>query len=117
LEQVVTNLIDNAVKYSPDGGSVDVEVTITDAETFSLTVRDHGIGVPPEHRPYIFDRFYRAHANQYYGGMGLGLYITSQIVHLHGGRIEAEFPADGGTRFVVRLPFGDGINPVAGEGE
>jgi signal transduction histidine kinase len=70
-------------------------------------VRDHGLGIPPEHRPHIFDRFYQAHAGgplTSMAGMGLGLYISRQIVELHGGTIDAEFPDDGGTRFVVMLP-------------
>jgi signal transduction histidine kinase len=104
LEQVLTNLVDNAIKYSPEGGSVDIDVSQPDAGHIRLAVTDHGIGVPTEHRPHIFDRFYRAHAGSNYGGMGLGLYISRQIVELHGGTIEAEFPAEGGTRIVVTLP-------------
>ncbi len=106
LEQVVTNLVDNAIKYSPDGGPIEVEVSRPDAETVLLAVKDHGIGIPPEHRQRIFDRFYQAHTNGHFMGMGLGLYISHQIVNLHGGRIEVEFPPDGGTRFVVSLPTG-----------
>jgi len=108
IEQVVTNLIDNAIKYSPEGGQIDVALTTQpDAESVQLMVRDHGVGVPLEHRAYIFDRFYQAHAGgplTSMAGMGLGLYISRQIVELHGGTIEAEFPADGGARFVVTLP-------------
>jgi len=108
IEQVVTNLIDNAIKYSPEGGQIDVALTTRpDAESVQLMVRDHGVGVPLEHRAYIFDRFYQAHAGgplTSMAGMGLGLYISRQIVELHGGTIEAEFPADGGARFVVTLP-------------
>ena len=106
IEQVVTNLLDNAIKYSPDGGRIDVKLRSL-PHSVELSVRDHGIGVPPEHRAYIFDRFYQAHAGgalTSLAGMGLGLYISRQIVELHGGTIAAEFPEDGGTRFVVRLP-------------
>ena len=106
LEQVVTNLVDNAVKYSPRGGEVHVEVDEPDAETVRISVRDHGIGIPRERRARIFDRFYQAHGESYFGGMGLGLYISREIVILHGGDIGAEFPEDGGTRFVVSLPRG-----------
>ena len=56
-------------------------------------------------RDRVFERFFQAHAEGYRSGMGLGLYISRQIVELHGGQIEAEFPPDGGTRFVVRLPI------------
>ena len=129
LGQVVINLISNAVKYSPDGGEIEVVLETTHAgprgstdagdtspsgETgggwVRLAVRDHGIGVPPEHRQRIFDRFYQAHtgtpgqAGLFAPGMGLGLYISRQLVELHGGEIRAEFPDDGGTRFVVMLP-------------
>lgn len=104
LEQVVTNLIDNAIKYSPDGGEIEVTVNAPDEDTARIIVRDHGVGIPREKRSRIFDRFYQAHSESYYGGMGLGLYISREIVILHGGKIEVEFPEDGGTRFVVSLP-------------
>ena len=109
IEQVVTNLIDNAIKYSPDGGQIDIALSCNPTSDVAvLTVRDRGIGVPLEHRAHIFDRFYQAHAGgalTSMAGMGLGLYISRQIVELHGGTIDAEFPEDGGTRFVVRLPL------------
>lgn len=112
LEQVLTNLIENALRYSPQGGMIDVQLTALAQDGASgvprsvqLLVRDHGIGVPAEHRPHIFDRFYQAHPDSWLGGMGLGLYITRQIVDLHGGTVTAEFPADGGSRFVVLLPL------------
>ncbi|HEY1298430.1 MAG TPA: ATP-binding protein, partial [Chloroflexota bacterium] len=109
IEQVVTNLIDNAIKYSPDGGQIEVGLSC-DERTGSarLVVRDHGVGVPLEARAHIFDRFYQAHAGgplTSMAGMGLGLYISRQIVELHDGSIGAEFPEDGGTRFVVELPL------------
>jgi signal transduction histidine kinase len=103
LEQVLTNLVNNAIKYSPDGGTIAIAVT-QHADTAQVTVRDHGLGIPPEHREHIFDRFYQAHSRSHRSGMGLGLYISRQIVDLHGGSIIADFPADGGTRFVVTLP-------------
>ena len=107
IEQVVTNLIDNAIKYSPEGGQIDLSLERENGDMARITVRDRGVGVPPEHRAHIFDRFYQAHAGgalTSMAGMGLGLYISRQIVELHNGTIEAEFPDDGGTRFVVRLP-------------
>ena len=118
FEQVITNLIDNAIKYSPDGGQIDLSLSCEPATQVMLVrVRDHGVGVPPEHRAHIFDRFYQAHAGgplTSMAGMGLGLYISRQIVELHDGTIEAEFPEDGGTRFVISLPLAD---PVASEEE
>jgi signal transduction histidine kinase len=106
IEQVLTNLLDNAIKYSPDGGQIHISLS-READNVRLSVRDHGVGVPVEHRGHIFDRFYQAHAGgplTSMAGMGLGLYISRQIVELHGGSIDAEFPDDGGTRLVVSLP-------------
>jgi signal transduction histidine kinase len=70
-----------------------------------VSVRDHGLGIPIDKRARIFERFFQAHENGYRGGMGLGLYVCRHIVELHGGHIHAEFPDDGGTRVVVRLPL------------
>lgn len=109
LEQVVTNLLDNAIRYSPSGGPIDVVVRSSASKQVTIAVTDHGIGIPPEHRSRVFDRFYQAHAGRHLGGMGLGLYISREIVELHGGTLDAEFPFEGGTRFVVRLPIGDPI--------
>jgi excisionase family DNA binding protein len=104
LEQVLTNLIDNAVKYSPEGGSVEVVLTQPSRQSVELSVRDHGIGVPADKLGQIFDRFYQAHNISYRSGMGLGLYVCREIIQLHGGDIYAECPPDGGTRLVARLP-------------
>jgi signal transduction histidine kinase len=104
VEQVLSNLLDNAIKYSPDGGQIDVEIGRTDTEHARLSVRDRGIGIPHEKRGAIFNRFYQAHAEDHRSGLGLGLYISREIVAQHGGEIVAEFPPDGGTRFVVTLP-------------
>jgi signal transduction histidine kinase len=112
LEQVLTNLLDNAVKYSPQGGDVDVALSEAADGTIEIAVRDFGSGIVPERRERIFERFYRAHEHDYAGGMGLGLYISKQIVELHGGTLRAEFPEDGGTRFVVDLPRVDAAPPV-----
>jgi PAS domain S-box-containing protein/excisionase family DNA binding protein len=105
LEQVLTNLLDNAVKYSPDGGAIDVEVSRSMDDTLVIAIRDHGPGVPPEKRSLLFERFYQAHGNGHKAGLGLGLYVSRQIAELHGGDITAEFPSDGGSRFVVALPL------------
>jgi signal transduction histidine kinase len=105
LEQVVANLLDNALKFSPQGGRIEVALQRTTAEHLQVTVRDHGIGVPEEHRSHLFERFYQAHASTHRSGLGLGLYISQKIVARHGGTIRAEFPADGGTRMVVTVPL------------
>jgi PAS domain S-box-containing protein len=106
LEQVLTNLLDNAIKYGAEGGGP-IEVVVSDAaeDALEISVRDHGLGIPPDKRAQIFERFYQAHGDRHKSGMGLGLHISRQIVELHGGELTAEFPADGGSRFVVRLPL------------
>ncbi len=103
FEQVMVNLLDNAVKYSPEGGYVHVQLFIQ-ADTVCITVTDQGIGIPLEKRAHIFDRFYQAHRNGYLGGMGLGLYISQEIVMQHGGTISVEAPEEGGARFLIKLP-------------
>ncbi len=107
LEQVLANLIDNAIKYSPNGGLIDIEVSSVSSSTIAIAVTDRGIGIPMEQRDRLFERFYQAHSSGItVGGLGLGLYISRQIVELHGGDIHVEFPDDGGTRFIVSLPTG-----------
>jgi signal transduction histidine kinase len=104
FEQVLTNLVDNAIKYSPEGGPIEVGLRCPSPELIELAVQDRGLGIPPEQRGQIFERFFQAHGAGRRGGLGLGLYISRQIVELHGGQIWAEFPERGGSHFVVRLP-------------
>jgi signal transduction histidine kinase len=106
FEQVITNLLENAVKYSPDGGEIQISARRDGVDGVVIAVRDYGLGIPPEHRARIFDRYFQAHQSGYRSGMGLGLYIGQQLVEAQGGRIWAEHPSDGGTRFLVRLPAG-----------
>lgn len=105
-EQVLTYLLDNAIRFSPEGGQIDVILTRADPEVAELSVRDSGEGLPVEKRHGLFERFSSAHADEYRSGIGLGLYVSRRIVEMHGGEIRAEFPAAGGSRFVVRLPIG-----------
>jgi signal transduction histidine kinase len=104
FEEVLINLLDNAIKYSPEGGSIEIDLSPCGVNAAEISVRDWGIGIPLERRSMIFERFYQAHEELHRPGMGLGLYVSRQIVELHGGDIRAEFPDDGGTRFVVLLP-------------
>ncbi len=106
IEQVLTNLLENAIKYSPDGGQIELALYREGPDLVEISVRDHGPGIPVEKRERLFERFYQAHVESNQSGMGLGLYISRQIIELHGGNIRVEFPSDGGTRFVVRLPNG-----------
>ena len=103
LEQIATNLIANAIKYAPDHP---VDITVRgDADSAVLSVRDYGIGVPPSSVERIFGRFERAVSTRSYGGMGLGLYITRQIVEAHGGAIRVKSEPGAGAEFVVQLPL------------
>ncbi|MBI3970946.1 MAG: sensor histidine kinase, partial [Chloroflexi bacterium] len=86
------------------GGEIVVSVAALDAQTAQLAVRDHGVGIPPADRPYIFERYYRGYRDRRFGGLGLGLALCRQIVEGHGGHISVECPPDGGTRFVLTLP-------------
>jgi len=98
IERAVANLLDNAAKWSPPGG--DVEVAVRDGE---VSVRDHGPGIDEKDLPYVFDRFYRSRSARGRPGSGLGLAIVRQVAVAHGGEVVAE-PADGGgTRMTLRL--------------
>ena len=105
LEQVLQNLFQNAIKYSPDGGGVDIEVAPHDG-VVCVTVADQGIGIPEEALPQLFKRFYRApNADpRQISGMGIGLYVVREIVHLHGGSVTAARRPDSGSIFTVCLP-------------
>ena len=107
LDQVATNLIANAIRYSPQGGAVDLEAR-TEPDKIHLIVKDAGIGIPPEKQAVIFERFAQAHGARY-GGLGLGLTITHGIVAQHGGRIwvESSGVQGDGCRFHVTLPLPD----------
>jgi signal transduction histidine kinase len=105
IEQVVVNLLSNAIRYSPEGGPIDVTVERAN-EKIHLAVRDHGLGIPQEHQQLVFERFGRAHGSAF-GGLGLGLAITKGIVERHGGRIWLEStgrPGEGSV-FHVQLPL------------
>ena len=108
IRQVVTNLVDNAVKYSPDGGNVSVEVSATGGRA-RVAVRDQGLGVPPEEHRRIFEKFYRLDPDltRGVGGTGLGLYITRELLERMGGRVWVESSGSGGSTFVAELPLAD----------
>jgi len=103
LDELVGNLVDNAVRYTPAGGSVTVEMDATE-EGAAVTVRDTGPGIPPEDLEHIFEPFYRGHAQRSIPGTGLGLPIVKRIAERHGGRVEVETSPGNGTAFRVFLP-------------
>jgi PAS domain S-box-containing protein len=104
--QVLTNLVDNAVKYSPDGGRVEVDVAVA-GPRLRFTVRDQGLGIPPAEHRRIFEKFYRLDPDltRGVGGTGLGLYISRELLERMGGRIWVESSGRGGSTFVAELPI------------
>jgi signal transduction histidine kinase len=109
---LVRNLLDNAVRYSPNGGRVEVEVGSRDGEAL-IAVRDTGIGIPSRDLPRIFERFYRVDRarSRDTGGTGLGLSIAKHVAEQHGGRIEVQSELGGGSEFTIRLPASAGSRP------
>lgn len=103
LEQVLRNLLDNAVKYTRPGGQITVALRVEDGKA-ELTVRDDGVGIAPEDLPHVFERFYRAPSARGRSGAGLGLAIAAWIVRAHGGTITVDSVPGQGSTFTVRLP-------------
>ena len=113
LQQVLTNLIGNAIKYTRDGGRVRVTVETPEATEGPVRIRpvrirviDNGIGIPARDLPHVFDKFYRVanHATAGISGTGLGLAITRSIVEAHAGRVGVESTDGAGSTFWVELP-------------
>jgi len=109
LQQLITNLLHNAINYTPEGGTVTLSLVREDAgeEAAVLSVRDTGPGIPAEHLPYIFDRFYRVDSGRSrdQGGSGLGLNIARWVAESHGGTLTAASTPGLGSTFTVRLPL------------
>ena len=105
LEEMLTNLIDNAIKYNKTGGSVHVLVGLEDGSPF-VTVKDTGMGIPPEHHHRVFERFYRVDSSRSKetGGTGLGLSIVKNGAQQHGATVSLESAIDQGTRITIRFP-------------
>ena len=104
LEQVIVNLLDNAAKFSPAGTRIDVSVRALGTDAVEIVVADEGSGIAADHLPHIFERAYQGGEVQRTAGLGLGLYISRQVVELHGGQIEAASPPEGGARLTIVLP-------------
>jgi signal transduction histidine kinase len=107
LEQAFMHLLDNAIKFSPNGGDVTVRATRLNDTTVQIAVSDQGIGIPAEALPLIYRRFYQVDGSRTrrFGGQGLGLAIVKRIVEMHGGAVRAESQVGVGTTFYVTLPL------------
>ena len=105
MDQVLTNLIDNASRYTQPGDTISVK-TDEDDRSHILSIADTGTGIAPEHLQQVFDRFYKVDASRKRGkqGTGLGLFICKMIIEEHGGTIEVESQVGKGTTFIIKLP-------------
>jgi PAS domain S-box-containing protein len=105
MRQVIDNLLSNAMKYSPEGSPVEVHVEVSPT-TIATSIVDHGIGIPDDEIPLLFERFHRARnvSSRYYGGLGLGLYIAGAIMEVHGGGITVQSVEGLGSEFTISLP-------------
>jgi signal transduction histidine kinase len=105
FERLLSNLLTNAFKYTPAGGDVRASLSRKNAGV-ELVIEDTGRGIPPEHLPHIFDRFYRVPTAESAAekGMGLGLNFVAWIAKAHGGRVDVESAPGRGSRFIVTLP-------------
>jgi two-component system, OmpR family, sensor kinase len=106
IRQVITNLIDNAIKYSPRGENIIVELKCKNRSA-CLFVKDFGIGIPVDEQQKVFDRYYRSEnrSTENFGGLGLGLYISSEIIKQHGGKIRVKGKPNKGSTFYFNLPL------------
>ncbi len=106
MRQVIDNLLSNAVKYSPEGSDIEVSAAMEDG-TMVTSVADHGIGIPKDELPQLFERFHRARnvSSRYYGGLGLGLYISKAIIEAHHGSISVASEEGRGTKVTIRVPL------------
>lgn len=105
LEQVISNFLSNAIKYSPDANRVEVSAEVTDNGMLRVSVRDFGIGIPQDKRNHVFDRFFRVQESSHkFSGLGLGLYISAEIVYRHDGKIGVESTENEGSTFWFCIP-------------
>lgn len=107
LEIVLSNLIDNAIKYSPEGGAIGVAAR-RDGEAVVIVVEDHGIGIAPDHIERVFEKYFRVSHDGAIRGFGLGLFLVRQIIRSHGGSVTLTSTLGRGTSVLVRLPAADG---------
>jgi len=103
IEQVLTNILDNAFRFTPKGGRIDIYLT-EPAAGVQVCIQDSGPGIPSRDLPRVFDRFYVVDDGRGLSGVGLGLFIAQQMIELHGGRIWAESQPGRGSQFCFTLP-------------
>ena len=118
LERVIVNLLDNAVKYSPEGGEIQVRIRHEERDgnpTAVLTVQDRGVGIPPADLPHVFDQFRGSNVVGQISGTGLGLAGVRQIVEEHGGTVAIESEEGQGTKATVAIPIETGGRPASDE--
>lgn len=108
LDKIVYNLLSNAFKYTPEGGSVSLRVSIDD-QWLEIRVIDSGVGVPPDQQPHLFERY--EHGSYSADSIGIGLNLSYELIHLFQGNISYQAPAEGGSVFIVRLPLDSSIYP------
>jgi signal transduction histidine kinase len=113
LEQVAANLIDNAVKYTPAGGRVEVEIARS-GDNARLQVRDTGLGITPDELPRIFDRLFRGDRSRAERGLGLGLSLVRAVVQAHGGTVDVQSEPGRGSTFTAFLPALSSASAAAG---
>ena len=104
LRQVLANLLDNALKYTPEGGEVWVSCARDESGSVRVTIRDNGVGIPPEEQGRIWDRLFRGDKSRQQRGLGLGLSLVKAVVEAHGGRVTVESAEGNGSVFIVTLP-------------
>jgi signal transduction histidine kinase len=107
IDQVFTNLVSNAVKYSPEGGQIDV-IGRVDGDHIEVAVHDSGLGIPADELPQLFERFFRARTSTGIVGTGIGLHLVKQLVEMHGGTIGVNSIEGEGSTFIVTVPLGAG---------
>jgi signal transduction histidine kinase len=105
IQRMLSNLLDNAIKYTPSGGTVSVSVSENDERNIMITVKDTGIGISPNDLPRIFERFYRCDQSRSEPGIGLGLSLAKAIARAHGGDITVVSRLNQGSTFTITLPI------------
>jgi signal transduction histidine kinase len=117
LRQAIANLLDNAIKYSPPNSQITIQVHLGTKNRAWLDTTDQGLGIPAEHQPYVFDRFYRVDParSRELGGVGLGLSITRWAVEAHGGEITLNSKEGQGATFRVSIPLATSVSTIASQ--